>query len=305
MDPLVSVVIPTYNREEILSRAIDSVMTQIFQNWELLIVDDGSTDGTKKLVKNYRKKDDRIKYLERPDSRKKGANACRNIGIEKANGKYIALLDSDDEWKPKHLEDCYNFAESKKKFYGSYTSAIVQKGPFKIRQKSREKRENESYFDFELSAIAYTPSFFLNSEAARKIKFDEVLQRHQDYDFFIRFGEKFGWFFNPSMEVIVHYNLVTNLSEINFKSCIEFYEANKDNILIKANELKYLQNMYEKAYMMKDKKAKNYYRRKLAEQPGKEKLVNDSLMKFRIAVDKNYFLAFIKCFLKYIGYSYF
>jgi len=90
---MISVIIPTYNRGHLISRAIDSVVAQKYANWELLIVDDGSTDNTQKVIKQYLD-DDRIQYVKKPNS---GATHTRNVGVENARGKYITFLDSDDE----------------------------------------------------------------------------------------------------------------------------------------------------------------------------------------------------------------
>lgn len=98
--PLVSVIIPTFNREKVLPKTIDSVINQTYENWELLIVYDKSTDDTKKVVMDYAKKDNRIKYLL--NNGNKGPGAARNFGINNCNGKYIAFLDSDDQWLKNH-----------------------------------------------------------------------------------------------------------------------------------------------------------------------------------------------------------
>jgi glycosyltransferase involved in cell wall biosynthesis len=98
---MVSVIIPTYNRESFLSRAIQSVLSQTYSNWELLVVDDGSTDNTRKVVNEYIKKDNRIKYFYKENG---GQGSARNLGIKHASGEYIAFLDSDDEWLPEKLE---------------------------------------------------------------------------------------------------------------------------------------------------------------------------------------------------------
>lgn len=102
--PLVSVIIPTYNREKLISRAIDSVIKQSYSNWELIIVDDKSTDRTKVIIEGFTNSDSRIKYYI--NHRRKGPGGARNYGIEKASGDYIAFLDSDDEWLEQHLSDC-------------------------------------------------------------------------------------------------------------------------------------------------------------------------------------------------------
>jgi glycosyltransferase involved in cell wall biosynthesis len=102
-EPLVSCIIPTYNREKFLPDSIDSVLKQTYKNWELIIVDDRSTDGTKKLIEKYMKKDKRIKYVK--NKHKQGPAGARNQGVELAKGEYIAFLDSDDEWMNFHLSE--------------------------------------------------------------------------------------------------------------------------------------------------------------------------------------------------------
>lgn len=96
--PLVSVIIPTYNRKETISRSIQSVLNQTYENIEVIVVDDGSTDGTKEYV--LEKYIDAVVYVE--NQRKKGPSGARNYGVQIANGEYIAFQDSDDEWEEKN-----------------------------------------------------------------------------------------------------------------------------------------------------------------------------------------------------------
>jgi len=103
MHGTVSIIMPTYSREKLISRAIESIMKQTYTNWELLIVDDYSTDNTKEKVEQYVNIDKRIKYLK--NGRKKGVARARNFGILNSKGEYIAFLDSDDEWFQHHLSE--------------------------------------------------------------------------------------------------------------------------------------------------------------------------------------------------------
>jgi glycosyltransferase involved in cell wall biosynthesis len=100
MNPLVSIIIPTYNRAEDLKRALQSVFSQTFEKFEVLVMDDGSTDNTSEVVENLN--DARIRYEWAKNFG--GAARPRNRGLRLARGKYIAFLDSDDWWKPKKLE---------------------------------------------------------------------------------------------------------------------------------------------------------------------------------------------------------
>lgn len=96
----ISIITPTYNRAWCIERAIQSVLNQTYKNWELIIIDDGSTDNTKEIIKPYLK-DKRIKYFYQKN---KGVNIARREGIKKATGKYVTFLDSDDELKRNALE---------------------------------------------------------------------------------------------------------------------------------------------------------------------------------------------------------
>lgn len=107
--PLVSIVTPCYNSENYLSETIESVITQTYSNWELIIVDDISTDDSIKVIREYCEKDSRIKYFVLEE--KGGASLARNRAIREARGKYIAFLDSDDVWKEEKLEKQIKFME--------------------------------------------------------------------------------------------------------------------------------------------------------------------------------------------------
>lgn len=102
--PLVSIIIPTYNRAHLIDQTIKSVMNQKYNIWELLICDDRSTDQTEKIVNDYRIKDNRIKYIKRSKDKIKGANTCRNIGLKESKGLFVKFLDSDDLLHPECLE---------------------------------------------------------------------------------------------------------------------------------------------------------------------------------------------------------
>ena len=103
MRPLVSIIIPTYNRTAIIQKTLDSVLRQTYKHWECLVIDDGSTDNTFELLQGYQKKDSRIRFFKR-HREPKGAPTCRNIGLEHSKGDYIVYLDSDDYLLPFCLE---------------------------------------------------------------------------------------------------------------------------------------------------------------------------------------------------------
>ena len=102
--PLVSIIIPTYNRAALISETLDSLVSQTYSTWECIIVDDLSSDNTLEIVSGYCEKDSRFRGYQRPEQSKKGPSSCRNFGLEKANGLFIQFLDSDDFLAPSKLE---------------------------------------------------------------------------------------------------------------------------------------------------------------------------------------------------------
>lgn len=110
MAPIVSIITPCYNAESFITLTIESVLAQTYSEWELLIVDDCSTDGSYELIHKYACKDSRLKYFK-TDAPSGSPALPRNIGIKNAQGKYIAFLDSDDLWLPNKLEEQVTFLE--------------------------------------------------------------------------------------------------------------------------------------------------------------------------------------------------
>jgi glycosyltransferase involved in cell wall biosynthesis len=140
--PTVSIIIPTYNRAHVLGRAIRSVLAQTYQDFELIIVDDGSTDNTERLVKSFNSK--KIRYIRHREN--KGPAAARNTGIRSAKGDFIAFQDSDDEWVSEKLEkqmralatappevgivytSVYITTKNNRKRFGAYASLAPKEG---------------------------------------------------------------------------------------------------------------------------------------------------------------------------------
>lgn len=120
MNNLVSIIMPSYNTGRFISETIESVLVQTYSNWELIIVDDCSTDNTDEVVKNYLS-DDRIHYIKNEIN--SGAAVSRNRALREANGKWIAFLDSDDLWEPDKLNKQIAFMENND-YHFSYTNYI-------------------------------------------------------------------------------------------------------------------------------------------------------------------------------------
>ncbi|MFN0158678.1 MAG: glycosyltransferase family 2 protein [Bacteroidota bacterium] len=107
--PLISIILCTFNRKRTLPAAIDSVLCQTHSDWELVIVDDGSRDGTERILKRYAQKEPRIRFIRQSN---KGLALARNAGIRLARGRYVTFLDSDDEYTPRHIAKRMKFLRS-------------------------------------------------------------------------------------------------------------------------------------------------------------------------------------------------
>ena len=123
INPTVSIILPTYNRAHTLRKAVDSILNQTYKDFELIVVDDGSTDDTYNLIKSIN--DYRIVYVKH--EKNKGAAAARNTGIKLAKGKYIAFQDSDDEWYSHKLEKQMEIIENNKLIDIVYSSFFLIK----------------------------------------------------------------------------------------------------------------------------------------------------------------------------------
>lgn len=119
IEGLVSIITPCYNGSKYVPETIESVLGQIYKNWEMIIVDDGSKDNSAEIIKSYVDKDSRIKLIQQPNG---GSANARNHGIREAQGQYIALLDADDIWKPEFLTEQISFMKEKNTLcvYSSY-----------------------------------------------------------------------------------------------------------------------------------------------------------------------------------------
>lgn len=225
--PFFSVIIPTFNRAYILGRTIDSVRHQSFEDWELLIIDDGSTDRSKLLISEQIASEPRIRYFERDIYNIKGASTCRNIGIENAQGAYIAFLDSDDYWSFDRLENAWAFIQ-KTNAQATYSGALINGRNGDHFRCSRPIDIGESLFDFILKSNSFipTPSLIIESKIANSVKFNTNLKNHEDYDFFIRVGNLCDWMFYDGKEVVIDWK--DNASrKIDYESCLWFFNNYK------------------------------------------------------------------------------
>ena len=112
----VSIIIPTFNSSKYLKATLKSVLSQTYANWECIIIDDGSTDDTILILKEYASKDSRFKWFFRPSSKPKGPSSARNYGLERVNGEFVVFFDSDDLLLETCLENRIAFAKENPNF---------------------------------------------------------------------------------------------------------------------------------------------------------------------------------------------
>ncbi|GAK77414.1 glycosyltransferase [Nonlabens ulvanivorans] len=184
---MISIIIPTYNNENYLFNTLESVLNQTSKNWECIIIDDGSDDGTKEIIQSYRKKDKRFHSYERPQHILKGANACRNIGIENAEGAFLMFLDADDLLANTCIENRLNQIDKNSAFF-IFPMGVLRDSDFtNIKIINRYAGVDESYLSMFLSyQIPWPITSLLLPKANLSIMFSEKLQRFQDVDFSIR-----------------------------------------------------------------------------------------------------------------------
>jgi glycosyltransferase involved in cell wall biosynthesis len=189
--PRVSVIIPTYNRVDVLYYALNSVFNQTCQDFEVFVVDDASTDATQEFMASI--KDPRVHYIRFESNRK--AAAARNAGMEQARGDYIAFLDSDDEWWPTKLERQIALMDSLSDEWGcSYGGAYVNKvGGLTSHRVFIPKKSGHLLKDLLMGdLVIWTPTFMFRRSCLEHVGLmDEALVRSQDVDFYIRILEKY------------------------------------------------------------------------------------------------------------------
>ncbi len=187
----ISVIIPTYNRKHTLQRAIDSVLAQTFKPYEIIIVDDGSKDGTKEwLLQNYPS----VQYIHQPNN---GVSSARNKGIQISQGSWIALLDSDDEWMPEKLEYQSRFIELNRDSSFCHTNEIWIRNGVRVNQMKKHKKYGGDIFKHCLDICRISPSSsIIKKDVFEEVgAFDESLTVCEDYDLWLRVTAKFNILF--------------------------------------------------------------------------------------------------------------
>jgi glycosyltransferase involved in cell wall biosynthesis len=207
VNQLVSVIIPTYNRADLIGRAIASVIAQIHQNLEIIVVDDASTENIDQAIAHI--DDPRLQYIRHPTNL--GGSAARNTGIKAAQGEFVAFLDSDDTWLPDKLQlqlaeiskvnisdnlVCYSqFQSSPKVFYA----------PSVFPTRGKQPQETVADYLWASQGEMLTSSLLMHRSLAQRTLFQPGLIKHQDLDFVIRLEQQGAVFvFVPQVLTIWH-----------------------------------------------------------------------------------------------------
>jgi glycosyltransferase involved in cell wall biosynthesis len=185
--PEVSVILPTYNRAWILKEAIDSVLAQDFKDFELIVVDDGSTDDTGQILDSY---DQDLMVLHQSN---RGVSAARNRGIDAAAGRLIAFLDSDDLWLPRKLTTQVNFFNSNPAAVINQTEEIWIRNGIRVNPRTRHHKFSGMIFEKSLALCLVSPSAVMMKRSLFEEVglFDEDLPACEDYDLWLRISWRY------------------------------------------------------------------------------------------------------------------
>jgi glycosyltransferase involved in cell wall biosynthesis len=199
MAPLVSVIIPTYNREKIITRAIDSVFAQTYRDFEIVVLDDGSQDNTRAVAQAYGPK---VHYFYQDN---KGIAGARNAGMHQTAGDYIAFLDSDDYWLPGKLEQQMALFSQHPEYgmVGCQCGSVQIDGTY--REKNRPGKSGWILYDLFNKNFIRTSSAVITRACLEKVGgFDETLREGEEYDYWLRIAAEFAiGFINEPLTVYV------------------------------------------------------------------------------------------------------
>jgi glycosyltransferase involved in cell wall biosynthesis len=242
INPLVSIIMPCYNRASIIQESITSVIHQTFKNWELIIVDDGSSDNSVDIILQFLE-DHRIVFIQRKHEIK-GASSCRNIGLRKASGKYIVYLDSDDLLTQNCLQNRLNEFDKNQDFdFLVFPTLLFNKEVYDLNILwNIDKNENDLERFLRVDALWQTTGPIYKKESLIKLNgFDENLEFWQDFDLHIRllindFTYKKFLFYQPDNFHRVHKNSISrSISYVNDEDILDKRINFLFNIYIKLN----------------------------------------------------------------------
>ena len=242
--PNVSIVTATYNRSSTLPRAIESVLSQTYADFEHIIVDDGSDDSTPEVVNRY--DDSRITYIRLDENR--GANAARNIGIKEASGDYISILDSDDEYHPKRIERMISAIQNVPSAVGAVCHSyqrVSNNTPDSI------KSVPQGMFSLDElrhgNAIGSFLGVLFKADLFTKIgNLDEKMVASQDYEYYLRVAREYS-FFGVSDVLGLHYRLSESIGANTFRTQRAYRQVRQrhGDILSKHQAAKYKYTLFQ------------------------------------------------------------
>lgn len=228
--PFFTIIIPTYNRAHTLRIPIDSILAQTCEDWELIIIDDGSTDGSREIVASY--SDVRIRYIRQENQK---VSAARNHGIRLAHGEWICFQDSDDEYLPHHLETLQNAIKEHPKHKIFKSGLIIYENGQEIAKTGTEPTSRYDSFPYD---GFHTATFYRT--VLKEIQFDERFYIGEDLHFMLRVGMRSQIYVIAEWTGINHYNPNNSggigpgyeSKLINQKACLDdILEWNKTSIL--------------------------------------------------------------------------
>ncbi|QRM87796.1 glycosyltransferase [Lacinutrix sp. WUR7] len=185
--PLISIIIPTYNRAHIIGETLDAIIAQTYSRWECIVVDDGSTDNTDEVLERYIKKDSRFQYYTRPKDRKKGPCSCRNFGFEKSKGDYVNFFDSDDLLKADAFETCLtNFLEETDGVIMNNVLTDFNTGKHLSSNSIQSANLLTDYFIGKITFLVCGPLWRRSFLEKQPYLFDETIRNVDDWDFNLR-----------------------------------------------------------------------------------------------------------------------
>ena len=185
--PKVSIIVPTYNRADRLEGTLRSIVSQTYQDFELIVVDDGSTDNTSKVIESF----PTAQYL--PLEKNSGVSKARNIGLACAKGKFICFLDSDDLWDVNKLKIQVDWMENNTNSQACYTDEIWIRNGVRVNQMNRHRKYTGDIFRHCLGLCIVSPSsVMIRAKLFSEIgNFDESLPACEDYDLWLRICSRY------------------------------------------------------------------------------------------------------------------
>lgn len=234
---LISIIIPTYNRAHLIGETLNSILQQTYQNWECIVVDDGSTDNTEEVLSEYVEKDHRVQYHKRPKEKFKGPNSCRNYGFELSKGSYVKWFDSDDLLNS-------NALEVSTQYFSKSPDLIVSSLEFidfnnnKIEKKHTYFSQNviEDYLTGKIKFYTFTPTWKKSFLEKQSYLFDEAITNMDDWDFNLRM-----LYANPLTvylkEALIQYrvheeSLSHEINKLNFQEIQSEFKAIRKHLML-------------------------------------------------------------------------